>query len=346
MGSSRQVRTGAVVVALVVLLAALPGVVAAETRTGGSVVVGENEVVDGDLDVFAGSVVVRGTVTGDVNAFGGSVDVDGRVDGDVNAFGGTVDVGPEGVVGGSLEAAGGDVTIAGQVDGDATVGAETVRLTDTAAIGGDLEYDGTLERSEGATVDGTVTQSDSVSVEPVPVDPRVADLVGTVYTFLASLLFGALLLLVLPGFSRRVATTALDAPLRSGGVGLLVLFAVPLVLVLFAITIVGLPITFLGAFLFVLVAWMGSVYGRVAVGAWLLRFADVRNRWAALVVGLLVVGVLTLVPILGGLVEFVVTLLGLGALATVLYRAARGGNEGRTTATAASDEEPEHPGTA
>ncbi|WP_254545554.1 bactofilin family protein [Halomarina pelagica] len=340
-----QRRTAAVLLALVVLLAGLPGLAAAETRTGGSVVVAEGEVVRGDLDVFAGSAVVRGTVTGDVNAFAGSVLIDGEVGGDVNAFAGTVDLGPNAVVGGNLDAAGGEVTVAGRVAGDATVGAETIRLTEGAVIGGNLEYDGTLERAEGASVGGTVTQTDEPNVDAGPVDPRAFGTAGAVYAFFASLLLGAVLLLVLPGISDRVAATAVAEPLRSGGTGLLALIAVPVVLVLFAVTVVGIPITILGALLFAFAVWIGSVYGRVAVGAWLLRYADVENRWAALLVGFVVVGLLTLVPVLGGIVRAVVALLGLGALALVAYAAYRGrGEEREATGPPAEPEGEERPG--
>jgi cytoskeletal protein CcmA (bactofilin family) len=329
MFTRRAIRTGLVaLLALLVVLAGVPGVVAAETRTGGSVVVGESEVIDDGLQVFAGTVVVEGTVDGGIDAFAGTVVVEGTVNGDVNAFGGTVEIAEGAVVTGDVNAAAGDATIAGQVTGDATVGAGSILLADTARVGGDLTYDGELVRQEGAAVAGTVSQDGSLSVAPV--DFGAFDALVSFYGLLASLLLGAIVLLAFPETADRIAGTALTEPLRSGGVGLVTLLVVPVALALVAITIIGIPITIVGALLFAVVAWIATVYGRLAVGNWLLSFADVSNRWAGLVVGFVVIGIVGFVPFVGGFVDLLVFLLGLGALALVLTRRYRGTSGGRS----------------
>jgi cytoskeletal protein CcmA (bactofilin family) len=338
--TARRALALALVVTLV--LSVVPGLAAAETRTGGTVVVGQNETVRGDLDAFAGSVVIRGTVTGDVNAFGGDVFVaeGARVGGDLKVasgsirVAGTVDGGVSGAAGdlivlesgsvGSLEAGAGTVTIDGTVRGDATVGAERLVVGSAGVVEGDLRYDADRFRNDG-TVQGRVVRDRSISQGPEfePVS-GFGDAVLSAYGFLVSLLLGGLLLLVFPRFSSRVADRAVGDPVRSGGVGLLALVAVPLALVLFAITIVGIPITVVGALLFAVLAWVGTVYGRFAVGEWLTALVDVENRWLALFVGFLAVAVGVRLPLIGWLVELLVFLLGLGALALVAYDAYRG----------------------
>jgi cytoskeletal protein CcmA (bactofilin family) len=332
----------ALLLAVVLVLSVAPGLAVAETRTGGTVVVGPNETVSGDLEAFGGSIVIRGTVTGNVNAFGGDVFVaeGARVGGDVNAAAGSVRI--AGTVGGSvsgaagdvtvlesgvvgsLEAGAGSVTIDGTVRGDATVGAETLVVGSTGVVEGDLRYDAGEFVNDGA-VEGRVVRDRSIAQGPEfePVG-GVGEAILDVYGFLVGLVLGAILLLVLPGFSSRVADRAVSDPLRSGGVGLLALVGVPLALVLIAITIVGIPITIVGALLFAVVAWVGTVYGRFAVGEWLTELADVENRWVALLVGFLAVAVGARLPLVGGLVELVVFLLGLGALALVAYDRYRG----------------------
>lgn len=199
-----------------------------------------------------------------------------------------------------------------------------VRLLGTASVGGDLRYDGELVREEGSVVGGTVGVADGfVEVTPVDVGPLAP--LFRFYGLLASLLLGAVLLLALPGTADRVSATALTEPVRSGAAGLLALVGVPLLLVLFAITIIGIPITVVGALLFAVVAWVATVYGRLALGNWLLAFADVRNRWAGLLVGFALVWLLGFVPVAGTVADLGVLLLGLGALALVAYRAYRGG---------------------
>lgn len=321
----RSERTATVALILLVVLALFPGVAAAQQQSGASVVVEEGETHEGDLEAFSGNVVVHGRVTGDVNAAAGNVRIDGTVDGNVEVAAGNVYLGPNATVGGNLEAAAGNVVIAGTIDGDVDAAAETITLASTASIGGDLTYGGTLEREDGATVAGTVSQGDAQVAPFGGMGPSIPGWAFTVYGFLVNAVLGAVLLLAFPAFSRTVADRAVDAPARSTGFGLLALIAVPIGLVVLMLTIVGIPLSLIGFVLFGLSLWVGAVYGRFAVGVWLLDVADVDNRWLALVAGLVVVAAVGLVPVVGGLVELLVVLLGFGALATALNRRYRGG---------------------
>jgi len=339
-------------VVLLVTLAIVPGVAAAATRTGGSVVVGADETIDENLDAFGGSVVVRGTVEGDLSAFagtvlvrgtvegdvtavGGTVQILGTVGGDVEASGGTVDVGEGATVGGTLAAAGGTVAVAGTVDGDARLAGDTITLAETAVLGGDLAYDGDLARADGATVEGTVTRDSGINVGP-GADFSVPNGVFSVYGAIVTLLLGAVLLLAFPAFSADVATKVATEPLRTAGAGLVTMIAIPVALALVAVTIIGIPLSLAGSIAFGLLVWVGTVYGRYALGAWLLGLGDAENRWLALIVGVVVVAVLGFVPIIDPLVRFAVFLLGFGALVRGLlrtYTARRG--ERRTTESTA-----------
>ncbi|AEH36025.1 hypothetical protein Halxa_1392 [Halopiger xanaduensis SH-6] len=337
-----QLRTSlfAVLIALVVCVGLVPGAVAAQTQvqdaqTGGTVVVEEGETVD-NLEAFAGTVVVDGTVTGDVEAVAGSIRINGDVGGNVEATGGSVTI--AGTVDGSVEAAtgsleiaegatiGGDlsggagsVAIDGTIDGSAELGADTIRLGDEAAIGGDLRYGGDLEGNTDA-VAGTIEQDSSLGTggDFAPSIPFGSWLVAG-YTLALNLVLGAVLLGLFPRFSDGVADRVGRTPLRSGLVGLGVLVGFPVLLIALAITIVGIPLSIVGAFAFAFVLWIGVVYGWFAVAAQALSAADVENRWLALVVGLLVGTLISQIPYVGGLISLLVFLLGLGAFAYGLY---------------------------
>lgn len=326
----------AVLLLVVVGLAVVPGVALADqTRAGGTVVIGPDErvaedltvaagtvivhgEVDGDLVAFAGTVLVAngGTVTGDVEAFAGTVQIDGMVDGSISAAAGTLQLGEDATIGGSISAAAGSIRLLGSVDGDVEAGAGSVSLGEDARIGGDLTYAGTLDRRPGASVEGTVTRRSEVAVDAPPRGRLPSVLLGA-YAFLVNLLVGALLLLVAPTFAESVVRRVHRTTLVAGLLGLATAVLVPVALLVVAITIVGLPLAVVGGLLFALVLWVGLLLGRYAVGAWLVGFAGVRNRWAALVVGLLVVALVGAVPYVGGLVSGVVTLLGLGGLVLV-----------------------------
>lgn len=327
----------------VVLLGPVAGVVAAQegptTRSGGTVIVGPDETVDGDLSITAGTAIVQGTVNGDLSVVAGDVLIAGTVNGDVSTIAGAVRVtgdvsgtlsgtsgnlfvGEGGQVGGNVDYAAGNAVIDGTVGGDATVGAGAIRLGENAVVRGDFEYDAdSFDRAAGAQVQGQVVRNPDLVSAPGRIVPEG---VFSVYGFLANLLLGALLLVLFPVFTAGLADRVEHDPIVSGGVGLLTLIVVPLVLVLLAITIIGIPLSILGALLFALVLWIAFVLGAFAVGDWLVSLADSENRWLALVVGLLAVAVVNLIPILGGLVNFVVLLLGLGAFALGVRRSYRG----------------------
>jgi cytoskeletal protein CcmA (bactofilin family) len=321
--------------ALLVVTSLFAGVAAAqETRSGDTVVVEEGETV-GDLTAFAGTVVIQGTVDGDLEAFGGDVLVEGEVTGDVDAFAGNVRITgevagevsaaagnvvvAEGATVGSLSAAAGNVAVEGTVAGSVNAAAGSVTLGPEASIEGDLTYGGELNRHPDAEVAGTVTEESPAAPTPIGEVPTLPPWLGPLYWTLVNLLLGAVLLAVFPRFSDGVAATARTEALKSGGVGLLALVGIPIALVLVAVTVVGIPLSIAGGFAFALLLWIASVYGRFAVGAWLLSLADAENRWVALVVGLLAVLLVGLIPFLGGLVELLVLLLGLGALSLALY---------------------------
>lgn len=326
-------RALALVAVAVVVLSLFSGVAAAqETRSGETVVVGEDETVDGDLTAFGGTVVIQGTVDGDLTAFGGDVLIEGEVTGDAEAFAGNVrvtgDVGGEmgaaagnvavgeGANVGALSAAGGNVAVEGTVEGDVEAAAGSVSLGPEAAIGGDLTYGGELNQHPDAEVAGSVSEESTSGPVPAPIGelPTPPTWLGPLYWLLVNLVLGAILLAAFPWFSEDLARIASEKALKSGAVGALTLVGIPISLGLVAVTVVGIPLSLAGIGLFVVLLWIGAVYGRFALGAWLLSLADVESRWAALVVGLIVVALVGLVPFLGGLVELLVLLLGLGAL--------------------------------
>ncbi len=286
-----------------VVVAGVPGTVAADQpRAGGTVLVAEGETV-GDLSALGASVIVRGTVDGDVSAAAGSVTVaetgrvtgylsgaaskvtiDGRVDGDVSVGTAHLRVGPAGVVGGDLSVGADTVRIEGRIAGNAELGAARITLAETAVVDGNVRYDrdASFTRENGAVVGGSVEVVRSVSGWAGFALFVIPWWVGVVYATLASLAFGAILLVV-------------------------------------ALTIVGISLTILGAVLFGFVAWAGLVYGRFAVAAYVLGRFDVENRWAALVVGVVGLALVGTVPILGGIVDGMVALLGLGAIAMLVF---------------------------
>jgi len=330
-------------VLVVALLMGAVGVAAAQsTQAGGSVVVGEGETtgdlraaggtvvvrgtVDGDLRGYAGTVIVEesGVVTGDLQASAGSVVVRGTVERDLEGASGSVSITPQGTVGGDVSVAAGDLTIAGTVDGNVKAAVQRLELAETASVGGSVEYssDAEFDRADGATVGGQVSAVDNLSVDSGfgdVVEGPLGLLFG-VYGIVATLVVGAALLVTAPEFAESVVTEVREHTLRSGGVGLGALVAIPVALAIVAVTIVGAPLALLGLMLFGLLVFTSAALAEYAAGAWALSYTDVESRWASLFVGVVGVGVLSQIPVVGQSVNLVVFLFGFGAVLGLLYR--------------------------
>ena len=159
----------------------------------------------------------------------------------------------------------------------------------------------------------------TVRTEEVPEDYRDR--------FVSGKGLGAALLLAVPRFTSVVTAVGAQKTLRSGGVGLLALVGVPVALLVVALTVVGIPLSLAGLVAFALLLWVAFVYGTLVTGTWLLSLVDREGRWLALGVGLVAVTLVGLAPFVGGIVEFLVLLVGLGAF-VLAVRGVRSGEEG------------------
>jgi cytoskeletal protein CcmA (bactofilin family) len=343
----RRRRTAIALAVLALLFPLATGIVTAQSVQGasGTIVVDEGETVDG-VEGVAGAIIVRGTVDGDLSGAAGSIHVTetGRVDGDVQAAAGTLTIDgtvdgnveagvgsfeltDSGRIGGSLDVGGGSVTVDGAVGGDVRAGADSIVIGPNADVGGEFRYDaGTFTQSPDAVVAGGVVEDADLGGDMgVTIGSDfLPTWVGSVYGVLVNLALGAILLLAFPRFSRDVADRVGGDALTSSAVGAGVLIGTPILLVFVALTIIGIPLALVGISVYVAALWIGSVYGRYALGSWILDRLDRPNRWAALLLGVLAVAVIGVVPWLGGLVDLLVLLLGVGALGLGLLDRYRG----------------------
>jgi hypothetical protein len=369
---TRNLRRGAalVTVLLLLMLLATTMVLAQEEllggklRTGDTITVPADETVDGDLYLLAGTVTMDGTVDGDLMALGGQVQVNGNVTGDVLAAGGTVTI--AGTVDGDVRTAGGQVTLSGAVGEDALAAGGQTTISSGGTVGGDLIVSGG-QVTVAAAVTGSIEASAGTysrtgpapgGTEHVVESPRGEDgeaagdeateiILDALRHFVVLVIFGALILWLLPRALPAAERVLRSRPAASLGYGLLAclgyivfLIAALALMILLGILfgllrigslvgieiIAGLLSMFTVSFAFVLaVAYVADL----VVGLTLARMvapAGSGSRWrelALLAAGAAVVVILTSLPVVGGLFKLAVVLFGLGALALAAWRAWR-----------------------
>lgn len=322
-----NIKTNIIRIFLILAILVLPtGVVLAQSPGGDVVLFGQNytlksgDTQNGSIVVFGGNILIEedAVVNGDIILFGGNLNLAGRANGEVVLIGG-------------------NATVSDEVSGDVIVIGGQVNLTSTSVVKGDVAaIGGQVHREPGAQVGGNVTIN-APPVSPPRVDrPSVPrpDINVSYNPFweifkvfgraLAVAAIGMLLSLFLQPQLDRVAGAIVSQPLVAGGYGLLAAIAIPVAVVITAITIILIPV----ALLIALIAPLAWVFGMVALGQEVGdRFTKAINQtWApVLTIGFgtfiltLVVGLVGMFPCVGWLASFLVTLVVVGGVAMTLF---------------------------
>ncbi len=288
-------------------------------RVDGIVVVaGESIQLEGD---FGGTVISAGetldlrgaSLAG--NFFGAGeklvLHADTEISGNAAVAGEEVDV--QGSIGRDLRAAGARVTVHGSVGADMRGYGATVELTDTAHIAGDLTLKTETEESAviapGATIDGTT------DIERWPEEPNrysTPDFyLGEILHILAAFVTGLVLFRLLPALGQAELEGSSDA-LVTAAIGALILIGTPILAVIAIVTLIGAPLGLL-----TLVLWLATLYAAGIVIACYIGRLILPNRDGTtlpLLIGLALLVVVTNLPIIGGPIQLVAGILGLGLI--------------------------------
>ena len=308
---------------------------------GDVVIAGQRLTLDGPIaeDVIAAGefVTINANVGDDVRVAGRVVQLNAAVVDHMVAAGETVTLGPQarvgsfawlagrkvevlGQVGQALKIGGEEVILAGKIMGDVTIMAEQVRVLDAAVIQGSLRVQSPNppEIAAGARILGDVTQIPMPEVEPPPVLKLVL-LVGVLY-LVGLVLTGLVYYLMFPRFSVASARQIEQAPLPSLGLGFAVLILGPLVIVMLLASGVGILLGLVLAAAYFVMLVIGGLTGVIYVADMALRrlFNKATAGKGVMVLSLIgafiVLGLVQLIPFLGSLAVFLLTILGIGAL--------------------------------
>lgn len=308
---------------------------------GNAIVAGGVVEIRGDIDegvlATGGDVSIDANVRGDVRAAGGTVSIerDANVRGSATLAGGSIDV--NGRVGGKVRAFGGSIRLDGEIGGDAELAAEDIRVGPQARISGRLRYRGPHppQVAEGAVIDGGVERARH-AWRSVDGDGRVMRAVTRVFRvlwFTGVLALGALLVLVLPRFTREAAATVRNDAPASLGLGVAVLVLVPVLAVFLCLTIIGIPLAFAVLLGYGLLLMLGFLTGALFVGDSVLQVAKPANaesrgwRILFLLLALIAIAFMRRLPWIGELAVLALFLAGLGAFTLRSFR----GYQGTTT---------------
>jgi hypothetical protein len=311
--------------------------------------------VVGDALVFANSVSVTGTIDGNLITAAEEVEIEGSVGGSVVTAGQDVYIGA--LQGSQLYAAGRRVTLdAVQLSGDAMLAGSRVDVAgavgrDVYATGQRIVIEAALQRDlvitgddlyvgqnvtvgrdleahvddaddlvveAGASINGTTNIFDDLD------DSRFDDVgfyVRKLCMLVAGLVFGLVAFMLVPNmFQAPRELTEQRHWTRAFGIGLACLFLIPIAAVVVALTLIGLPLALFAIGGYALALYLGKLFIAAEIGRRILKLGGRKRSEVAwsLLLGLLILAVLAELPIVGGLLGFVLAVFGLGTVINYL----------------------------
>ena len=324
-------------------LYAAGGTITVNGNVNGSVIVAGGTVtiagsVSRDLMVAGGTITVSGRVGGSIRAAGGNLTLNGPVEQDVVLAGGTVNIGSSATIGRDLVLAGGNASVSGPIGRNVVMGSGTLTLRnkvggnvrgyvdhlrlDGAQVAGNLDYtsNNQVDLANGARVAGTTTRH-----QPQDRNGGANAFLGWLRALIGIAALGLLFVFFLPRLSVRSIDTLRAQPFASLGIGAVILIATPIIALI--IFIIGLLIGGWWLGLLLIPFWLLALaLGWVVSGFLLGRVIFAQLGWGryhdalALLAGLLILAVVTIVPFIGWLIGLAAFVFGVGALALATTR--------------------------
>lgn len=289
---------------------------------GGNILVdGE---INGDLIAAGGNINVKGEVNQDVRLAGGQIGIDARVGGRITALSGNLSVGSE-TSALSLVTAAGNVDIAGTIEENVDAAVGNISLSNGAQVGGDLTYwsEDNARVSSEASVSGTIVKrltpkfakDNEAARQAMNGVAQGMNLYFSLSSLLTTFVIGFVFIRLFPNFTKRVTEQISKNFANSLLVGFLTVILAPAVILVLILTIIGIPLSIVLGFIFVLYLYIARIFGMAALGEKLLHLGKQKqNPYWAFTIGLVAYYMLSFIPFIGGLTKFVVMLVGIGAV--------------------------------
>lgn len=320
-------------------------VILSGTVNGDAYLAGSNITVDGtvngDLLAAGGNLDIRGKVNGNIRLMGGQITLSGEVLKNTTVAGGQINILNNTRLGGSLVTAGGNITISstvpkeltaagGQInlnsslEGDLTAATSDLVLGPQAKVAGNVNYwsDNKAMIDPSATVSGKVTQNiPPRNVDSQQVNKNLRNTLAGVFGFLkivnliSAIIIGLILIKLFPVFSKDTADLITARPWASLGVGLVFAIVTPIVAVILAVSLIGLPLALITFAAYLILIYISKIYISIMIGQKIVSlFNQTVSIYWVFVLGILIYSLLTLIPVLGWLIIMVLGFMGLGAL--------------------------------
>ncbi|MFL1895325.1 hypothetical protein ACJRPK_06455 [Aquimarina sp. 2-A2] len=277
---------------------------------GGEVDVSKDGVVHGNLISYAGDVVLDGKVIGMTKIFANTIEINGRLEDNAVLY---------------AE----EIYINGVIKGQSKIVATKVTLGKEAKLYGEIEY-----WTENGTIDFKNTLIDASAVYNKDLAPEANELSWGTFSVLAVgfwifyLLSAFLVVLLLNLIFQKLfqaAVTYLDNHfLKSMGYGMLYVLGTPIVIIVTFVILIGIPIGLLLTSFYLFSLFFGHLITALLLAHYLNKRNEASwNFWTITLIALTitaVIRVITIIPILGGIISILLIATSYGLLVVTLLQ--------------------------
>ena len=287
------------------------------------------EPIQDDVVIFGETVQIDAPIRG-VIIFANIINVNAPIDGDLFAAGGQITVNTD--VSGKIVASGNTIDLGGKST-NAILAANNIHFNPTAVIVKDAYVAGGTIGNEGNITGQLIAMTDNFQNNGTVGDLEVASQESTVpdiegWLSLFGILFvigfgilGVILVKLLPNQFDAVRLVLKKSVIKNTVVGFLLIILFVVVIILSAITVVGLPVSAFGLLVLLVGLILSSLIVSFAIGKKILELLGRRssrdtNNISSFLIGFVILNLLYIVPLpyFGQIAQVIVTSIGFGAI--------------------------------
>lgn len=307
--------------------------------TGGQVIIDAD--IHGDLIVFAANAEINSNIYGNLIIGTGQVKINGEVAKNVYAASGQIEFSESSNIKGDIFLASGNTFINNKVEGKLYAGtgsliiggvlnkgfsanSGSINIKNNSQILGDIKYTSPEKMSieSTATIKGNIDEN-IVDKETEKEDKQKFNAFGssagfagkvtsTLISLISALIVGIILITLFPKFSEKVSSNIQNKFWPSTGWGLLGIIVLPIVMIISLVLIVGAPFSLILLGFYWLFIYLAKIFVGLCLGLHLSK-NKMKPVWA-MTFGLFLLYLIGIIPIIGGIANFVIVLVGFGAI--------------------------------
>jgi cytoskeletal protein CcmA (bactofilin family) len=283
-----------------------------------------NGLVKGDLYLAGSTLIINGNIEGDCLLLGQYVYINGNISGDVRVYSQELLISEKSLISGSLIDYSGEADISGKIIGSMDIAAKEVRffgyagnstidseilfLDSSSVINGSMTYS-----ANDISSSGTVIGKKHFSGNKKEEYTFLSFIFDYLYDYVSFFLVG-ILIIFLPWVTIEPRVLKIQKSfMRCLLYGIFVFLAIPVSLVLCAVTVVGIPLAIMGLGFYLGLLYTCKIFFCIYIGSFL-RW----NRIYQLAFGLGIYTLLIQIPYLGVVISFMAIFVSLGSIVITL----------------------------